>query len=127
MLYEAARQGYFTVSIADLEPKLEWIVGDEAPADVKLHGGELDFETMAALFAVADIGFFNAGFAPVLAQAVGLKSIVVYGGRESYRTTQAAGSHLAPTLGIDPINPSDRWRRRSASAGDKRINMAPAA
>ena len=123
-LYEAARQGYFTVSIADLEPKLEWIVGDEQPADIKFHAGELDFTEMAALFSIADIGFFNAGFAPVLAQAVGLKSIVVYGGRESYRTTQAAGAHLAPTLGIDPINPCDCHTERHGC--DKRINMAPA-
>ena len=123
-LYEAARHGYFTVSIADLEPRLEWIVGDEQPADIKFHAGELDFTEMAALFSIADIGFFNAGFAPVLAQAVGLKSIVVYGGRESYRTTQAAGAHLAPTLGIDPINPCDCHTERHGC--DKRINMAPA-
>jgi predicted SAM-dependent methyltransferase len=123
-LYAAARSGYFVVSIADLEPKLEWIVGDEQPADIKLHSGELDFETMAALFSIADIGFFNAGFAPVLAQAVGLPSVVVYGGRESFRTTQAAGAHLAPTLGIDPVNPCDCHTERHPC--DKRIDMPPA-
>jgi predicted SAM-dependent methyltransferase len=123
-LYAAARSGYFVVSIADLEPKLEWIVGEEQPADVKLHSGELDFETMAALFSIADIGFFNAGFAPVLAQAVGLPSVVVYGGRESFRTTQAAGAHLTPTLGIDPVNPCDCHTERHPC--DKRIDMPSA-
>jgi hypothetical protein len=120
-LYEAARAGFFTISIADLEPEQEWIVGGEQPANVKLHHGELDFPTMAALFSIADMGFFNAGFGPVLAQAVGLPSVVVYGGRESFRTTETAGEWLAPTLGIDPINPCDCHTERHNC--DKRIDV----
>lgn len=123
-IFAEARKDYFVVSIADLEPSLEWIVGTEQHADVKLHRAELDFPTMAALFAEANIGFFNAGFAPVLAQAVGLPSIVVYGGRESYRTTQAAGAHLAPTLGIDPIRPCDCHTEMHPC--DKRIDVPKA-
>jgi SAM-dependent methyltransferase len=120
-IFEAARHGFFVVSIADLQDKEEWIVGPEQDADVKLHRGELDFPTIAALFREAHVGFFNAGFAPVLAQAVGLPAITVYGGRESYRTTQKAGAHLAPTLGIDPIRPCDCHTENHSC--DKRIDV----
>jgi SAM-dependent methyltransferase len=106
-LVEDIRDRFFVVSIADLAPGLEWVVGPELPADIKLHAGELDFETMAALFAEAALVVSPAGFAPVLAQAVGTPGVTVYGGRESFRTTQAAGAHLAPSLGIDPINRCD--------------------
>jgi hypothetical protein len=123
-LYQSIRDQFFVVSIADLKPGIEWIVGKEADADVKLHKGELDFETMAALFHHADLVFANAGFGPVLAQAVGTPSVVVYGGRESFKTTDKAGDHLAPTLGIDPINPCDCHSHLHAC--DKRIDVAAA-
>lgn len=106
-LFEDIRDRFFVVSIADLSPGLEWVLGPELAADVKLHAGELDFETMAALFAEAALVVSPAGFAPVLAQAVGTPGVTIYGGRESFRTTQAAGAHLAPSLGIDPVNPCD--------------------
>ena len=106
-LVESIRDRFFVVSIADLAPGLEWIVGPQLPADVNLHAGELDFETMAALFAQAALVMSPAGFAPVLAQAVGTPGVTVYGGRESFRTTQAAGAHLAPSLGIDPVTTCD--------------------
>ncbi len=69
---------------------------------------------MAALWAEAALIFSPAGFGPVLAQAVGTPSITVYGGRESFKTTQRAGAHLAPTLGIDPIRPCDCHSHRHA-------------
>jgi SAM-dependent methyltransferase len=106
-LVEDIRDRFFVVSIADLAPGLEWVVGPELPADIRLHAGELDFETMAALFAEVALVVSPAGFAPVLAQAVRTPGVTVYGGRESFRTTQAAGAHLAPSLGIDPINRCD--------------------
>jgi SAM-dependent methyltransferase len=108
-LYRAAREqmNAFTVSIADLKPGREWIVGEEQDADVKLHHGELDFETMAGLFAEADLVFSNPGFATVLAQAVRVPSITVYGGHESSKTTNIVGVHLAPSLFIEPDHPCD--------------------
>ena len=123
-LVEDIRDRFFVVSIADLAPNLEWILGPELPADVKLHAGELDFETMSALFAEAALVVSPAGFAPVLAQAVGTPGVTVYGGRESYRTTQAAGAHLAPSLGIDPINPCDC--QSNTHHCDKTLNLAAA-
>jgi hypothetical protein len=106
-IYRSIRDQFFVVSIADLRRGEEWIEGPDQPVDVRLHNGELAFEEMAALFAQADLVYCNAGFAPVLAQAVGTPVVVVYGGRESYRTTQRVGAHLAPTLPVDVVNPCD--------------------
>lgn len=125
-LFKAIRDRFFVVSIADLVQGVEWIVGEEADADVKLHAGELDFTTMAALFKEADIGFFNAGFGPVLAQAVGTPSIVIYGGRESYNSTDIAGAHLAPTLGINPIHRCDCHSDGCQKRCDKKVDLADA-
>jgi ADP-heptose:LPS heptosyltransferase len=105
-LFRSIRDRFFVVSIASLRPNIEWIVGPEEDADIKIHGG-MPIETMCGLFAEADMVFCNAGFAPVMAQAVGTPSIVIYGGRESFRTSNAAGAHLAPTLGIDKDQPCD--------------------
>jgi SAM-dependent methyltransferase len=120
-IYKAIRDQFFVISIADLSPHLEWIEGPEQSADIKLHQGELDFPTMAALFSEASLVMSPAGFAPVLAQATRVPGITVYGGRESFRTTQRAGAHLAPTLGIDPIKPCDCHSANHAC--DKRIDI----
>lgn len=123
-LFQSVRDRFFVVSVASLRKDVEWIVGEEQQADLKIHDGGLSMPEMLALFAKADMVFCNAGMAPVVAQAVRRPSIVVYGGRESYRTTQRAGSHLAPTLGIDPINPCDCHSHGHAC--DKRIDVPSA-
>jgi predicted SAM-dependent methyltransferase len=110
---------------------VEWIVGPEQSADVKLHSGELDFETMAALFAEAGLVMSPAGFGPVLAQAVGTPNIAVYGRRESFKTADAAGAHLAPTLGIDPDESCDCHSlahacQKCRADAPKRITLPPA-
>jgi hypothetical protein len=122
-IFAAIRQRFFVVSVADLTQD-EWIVGAEQGADVKLHKGETDFETLAGLFAEAALVFCNPGFSPVLAQAVGTPSIIVYGGNESFRTTNSVGAHLAATLAIEPIRPCECHARTHAC--DKRIDV-PAA
>lgn len=123
-LFKAVRDKFFVVSIADLVPDVEWIIGPEQDADIKIHDGSLTFEVLAALFKEVNLIFCNAGFAPVLAQAVGTPSIVVYGGRESFKTTQRAGAHLAPTLGIDPDQPCDCHTERHDCK--KTITLPPA-
>jgi ADP-heptose:LPS heptosyltransferase len=125
-IFQHIRDRFFVVSIADLEPQLEWIVGDEQEADIHLHRGELDFQTMAALFSEAAMVLSPAGFGPVLAQAVGTPIVAVYGGRESYKTTDRAGAHLAPTLGIDPDKPCDCHQHRHSCSQHKRITIEPA-
>jgi hypothetical protein len=124
-LFKLVRDGFFVVSVADLIPDVEWLVGPEQSADVKLHAGELTFEDMAVLWQSAAICFCNAGFGPVLAQAVGTPSITVYGGRERFDTTQRAGAHLAPTLGIDKDRPCDCMNERH-DCGPKTITLPPA-
>jgi ADP-heptose:LPS heptosyltransferase len=122
-LFAAIRKRFFVVSLANLADG-DGIVGPDADADVKLHKGELDFETMAALYAEADLVFANPGNATVFAQATGTPSITVYGGYESFTQTNAAGAHLAPTLAIEPVMPCECWTKEHAC--DKRIEIAPA-
>ena len=123
-LYNHVRDRFFTISIASLRQNVEWIVGAEQPANFKIHDGSLEMWIMAAVFAEADVVFCNAGMAPVLSQALGVPSVVVYGGRESFRTTQRAGVHLAPTLGVDPMCPCDCHSHTHSC--DKRIDVQAA-
>src|SRR6202000_3318624 len=53
-LFASIRDEFFVVSVADLEPGREWIVGPQLKADMSFHSGELVFETLAALFGLAD-------------------------------------------------------------------------
>lgn len=120
-VFAEIRDKFFVVSTADLTKNQEWIVGTEQDADIKLHRGEVDFETLAGLFAESATVFANPGFSPVLAQSVGTPCIIIYGGNESFRTTNSVGSHLAPTLAIEPINPCECHARTHAC--DKRIDI----
>ncbi|WP_181175190.1 hypothetical protein [Mesorhizobium sp. B2-2-1] len=103
-LLAAIRDDFFVVSIADLVPGKEWMVGHPIKADAECHGGELDFETIAGLTSVAALVFTSPGFAAILAQSVGTPAAVVFGGYEN-ATSFAGGARHSPTLGIDPINP----------------------
>ncbi len=103
-LFESVRDRYHVVSVANLGDNGEYIEGPEMPADTKYHRGELAFEELTGLYAEADLAFTCAGFAPVLAQAVGTRTVIVYGGHEGFRTTNSVGAHLAPTLAIEPVN-----------------------
>ena len=102
LLFASIRDRYHVVSVANLGDYGEHIVGSEMDADTKFHRGELSFEELAGLYAEADLAFTCAGYAPVLAQAVGTRTVIVYGGHEGYRTTNSVGAHLAPTLAIEP-------------------------
>lgn len=104
-IFRTLRDRYHVVSVANLGNAGEHIVGESQDADINFNRGELDFETLAGLYAEADLAFTCPGFAPVLAQAVGTKTVIVYGGNESFRTTNIVGAHLAPTLAIEPDEP----------------------
>jgi ADP-heptose:LPS heptosyltransferase len=123
-LYRSIKDRFFTVSVCNLDQKGEHIVGEEQDADLKLHRGEADFETLAGLFAEAALVFGNAGFTPILAQAVGTPNICVYGGNESFRFTNIVGAHLAPTLPIEPVKPCECFDRHHHC--DKTIDLADA-
>jgi hypothetical protein len=122
-LFTEIRERFFVVSVADLRQQ-EWIVGPEQEADIKLHHGEIDFETLAGLFAEATLVFCNPGFAPLLSQAVGTPTIIVYGGYECFATTH---SHSAtPTLPIDTDAPCSCFSTRCQLGCSKRIDLASA-
>lgn len=122
-LFEAIRDRYFVVSVADLQPKVEWLVGTPIKADATFHAGELPFETLAALTERASLVYSSPGFAVILAQAVGTPAVCVFGGYEDSHSF-AGGARFSPYLGIDPINPCQCWSH--AHACDKRIDLPSA-
>jgi ADP-heptose:LPS heptosyltransferase len=106
-LYECLRDMFTVVTVANIGDKGEHFDGDQPRADVRFERGELQFEELAGLFANARLAFTCPGFSPVLSQAVGTPTVIVYGGNESFRTTNSVGAHLAPTLAIEPVNPCE--------------------
>lgn len=119
-LIESIRHRYFVVSVADLQGGAEWMVGRHIRGDVELHGGELDFETLAALVESAGLVFSSPGFAVILAQAVGTPVCAVFGGYEN-GSSFVGGAHLAPYLAVEPIKPCNCFSHRHAC--DKTIDM----
>lgn len=103
-ILDAIRHRFLLVSVADLLPGTEWMVGHPVQADVTFHRGELPFEQLAALVRAAGMVYCSPGFATLLAQAVGTPAVCVFGGHESSMTVQG-GARFTPTLGIDPIDP----------------------
>lgn len=120
-LFATIRDRFFVISVADLAPKLEWIVGTQIKADATFHAGDLTFEVLAALTQRAALVFCSAGFATILAQAVGTPAVCVFGGHEDSRSVYAK---FAPFLGIDPINSCMCFS--NVHACDKRINVPQA-
>lgn len=108
-LFKAIRARFFVVSVADLVPNVEWIVGERVETDAQAHAGELEFEALAALASMAGLVFCSPGFAAVLAQAVGTPVACVFGGYER-SAFFFAGAKDAPVLGIDPIHPCECFR-----------------
>lgn len=123
-LFRSIRDRYHVVSVANLGESGEQIVGEAQDADTNFNRGELDFETMAGLFAEASLAFTCPGVAPVLSQAVGTRTVIVYGANECHRTTGCVGDHLAPTLAIEPTTPCDHHAKTCNC--DKTFALEPA-
>lgn len=106
----------FVISIADLEPGKEWLVGPHPTVDLELHAGELDFQGVAALWSVASLVISSPGFGIVLAQAVETPCIVVFGGYEGSYSFDA-GARVTPThtvgRGCDCFSHTHQCRRTS--------------
>lgn len=121
-LYQEIRDRFFVVSVADIEPGKEWIApSGDLDADVKLHHGELVFETMAALFAEASMVFTTGGFPVILAQAVETPVFAVIGGYEDH-TSYSAGARYSPYGWVDPINTYANCSH-SVPAGQKVVDI----
>lgn len=124
-LFAFLREHFFVISVADLEPGKEWLVGPRLKADVTLHSGELTFEAMAALFQDADLVFTSSGFAAILAPAVGTPCISIVGGYEDGRAHDS-GKRFAPYLAIEPSDPCRCWSSGCQQHCSKEINMLTA-
>ncbi len=122
-LYRALRERFFVVSIADLVPGVEWIVGDDVETDLRFHAGELGFETIAGLISIASLTFCSPGFAVILSQAVETPVISVFGCYERAYSF-SGGARFSPYLGIEPINPCDDFKHDAKRS--KEIDLADA-
>lgn len=122
-LYRSVRDRFCVVSVADLVPGKEWIVGEAIEADITFHAGELPFEELAALTEASALVFCSPGFAAVLAQAVGAPVACIFGGYEN-SSFFFAGAKSAPVLGIDPIHPCECFRHDHSC--NKTIDLAAA-
>lgn len=127
-LFNSIRDSFHVVSIADLVPGKEWMVGHDAlpnavHADQRFHSGELPFETLAGLFSIATMVFASPGFAVILAQAVETPVAAVFGSYEASYSF-SGGARYSPYLGIDPIIPNDSFSH--ATNHDKTIDLPKA-
>lgn len=120
-LFSSVRDRFHVVAVANLGDHGERVIGDMPRCDQYFVNGELGFEELAGLFAEAQVAFTCPGFAPVLSQAVGTPTVIVYGGNESFRTTNSVGAHLAPTLAIEPVHPCECHMKDHDC--DKRIDV----
>ena len=119
-LFKSIHKKYHVVSVADVEPDREWIVGERVQPDQAFHRGELDFETLAGLFSIAGVVFCSPGFAVVLAQSVGTPVVSVFGGYESAYSF-SAGAQFSPWCPIEPITPVDDFSHYCMTS--KKIDM----
>ena len=124
-LFAEIQERFFVVSVADLEEGQEWLVGHQPEADMVFHRGELVFETLAALFARADLVFTSSGFAAVLGPAVGTPTISIVGGYEDYRCHDS-GAKFAPYLAIGPKVGCSCWTSACRKVCDKSIDLIDA-
>lgn len=122
-LFDSIRDRFHVVSIADLVPGVEWMVGHAVEADQRFHAGELPFETLAGLFSLAAMAFTAPGFAVILAQAVETPVAAVFGSYEASYSFNG-GARYSPYLGIDPIVPCDDFKHDNTR--DKTIDVAKA-
>lgn len=120
-ILQSIRDEYFVVSIADVQAGVEWIESPDIHADLELHHGELDTETLIGMTAIADMVFCAPGFMLVMAQALRKRMIAVFGGHESARL-YAHG--YAENLFIEPVSPCECFDKYHKC--DKRIDIQDA-
>jgi hypothetical protein len=119
------RRHYFVISVADLEPGREWLVGPQLRADLKFHEGQLTFEQIAALTKAASLVVTSSGFAAILGPAVGTPTLSIIGGYEDGRAHDS-GMRFAPYLAIEPEQPCRCWSSACAQPCTRKLNMSKA-
>ena len=122
-LFQSVRERFQVVSVADLVPGAEWAVSEPIEADAEFHAGELHFEALAGLFAMAGLVWASPGFAVPLAQAVETPVVCVFGGYESSRSF-SSGARYSRYLGIDTRHPCECFAHHHACRKDIDIDAA---
>lgn len=117
-LIELIKKDFFVISIADIKPPAETMVGIPIQADLEFHEGQLSFEQIAGLFALSSLVYTSPGFCAVLARSMGINLITLFGGYEDGNSfSSGKGNYLA----IEPINPCPCFSHRHSC--DKRIDV----
>ncbi len=124
-LFATIRDEFYVISVADLMPAVEWIVGPVLRADLALHSGELTFEAMAAMFSLADLVFTSSGFAAILGPAVGTPVVSVIGGYENL-ACHSSGEKFVPMLTLGPVKECNCWTSACRILCNKAVDL-PAA
>lgn len=70
---------HHVVSVASIEEKKEWLVG-EIPAHTRFEHGELDFQNMMGLLAASDVALGGVGFLLPALQTVQTRGVILAGG-----------------------------------------------
>lgn len=124
-LFAEIRDRFFVVSIADLVEGHEWMAGQKLKADVEVHDGSIPFETLAGVFARANLIYCSGGFAAILAQAVSAPVISIIGRYENALAT-SYGAKFSPYLGIDPPSACTCMISTCRNVCSKVIDLPPA-
>ena len=94
---EAATQmqaaGIKVISVADLEPNQEWLVGKAPPADVRYHTGELNIYQLLSLIEGAAMVVGPVGWIVPACMAYQKEALIICGGN---------GGHNHPSCLTDP-------------------------
>lgn len=122
-VFNAIREPFHVVSVADLVPGVEWSVSLPVRLDQEFHNGELPFEALAGLFAISSLVYSSPGFGVVLAQAVSTPIVSVFGHYERAYSF-SIGAALTPSCFVEPIIPVDNFKHDSAVP--KNIARGPA-
>jgi ADP-heptose:LPS heptosyltransferase len=108
-LFEAVREEFFVVSVADVDEDHEPLVAPPLKADLEFNRGQLDYRVLCGLFSIADLVFSAPGFPIAMAQAVRTPGIFIFGAFESSAMHRPTAT-FAPFLGIDPIVPCNCFK-----------------
>lgn len=76
--------GYYVISIAYCEEGQEWLEGDEPPADLHLHRGELGLKGTLTLIKRAHLVVGGSGFIIPASISARTNLFVIFGGRGAY-------------------------------------------
>lgn len=89
---ELKRRGYYVVSVADLEPGKEWLVGQPPPADMTLHSGQWTVRQLLGAVQAADVVVGGVGWIVPACIASGTPLYVIHGGQggHNHRTKLTA-------------------------------------